>query len=199
MPGARLGMTPAGQVVHEIQKRAPLHVSITLRSLPCDAHIIQDGRDSMALLIEGEERITAPVQVVWDALNDPAILQQCIPGCQSLTLTDAGAMEATVVLKVGPIKATFAGSVALTNLDPPNGYTIQGEGKGGVAGFAKGGADVVLIPDGPEHTLLRYTAKADVGGKIAQLGSRLMMSTAKKLSGEFFSALGRTISADADR
>ncbi|CAH1649791.1 carbon monoxide dehydrogenase G protein [Hyphomicrobiales bacterium] len=153
----------------------------------------------MALLIEGEERITAPVQVVWDALNDPAILQQCIPGCQSLTLTDAGAMEATVVLKVGPIKATFAGSVTLTNLDPPNGYTIQGEGKGGVAGFAKGGADVTLIPDGPEHTLLRYTAKADVGGKIAQLGSRLMMSTAKKLSGEFFSALGRTISADVER
>ncbi|MBS7697176.1 MULTISPECIES: carbon monoxide dehydrogenase subunit G [unclassified Chelatococcus] len=151
----------------------------------------------MALLIEGEERIAAPVQVVWDALNDPAILQQCIPGCQSLETTDVGAMEATVVLKIGPIKATFAGSVTLTNLDPPNGYTIQGEGKGGVAGFAKGGADVALTPDGPEHTLLRYTAKADVGGKIAQLGSRLMMSTAKKLSGEFFSALAETIGAGA--
>jgi carbon monoxide dehydrogenase subunit G len=96
-------------------------------------------------------------------------------------------MAATVVLKIGPIKATFNGEVTLKNLKPPHSYTIQGEGKGGIAGFAKGGADVTLTPDGEDATILKYEAKADVGGKIAQLGSRLITSTSKKLAGEFFS------------
>lgn len=141
----------------------------------------------MALNLEGEERIEAPIQKVWEALNDPAVLAECIPGCQSLEKTADNELAAVVVLKIGPIKATFNGAVTLTNLNPPNGYTIAGEGKGGVAGFAKGGADVVLEEDGPDATLLKYTANADVGGKIAQLGSRLIESTSKKLAGHFFS------------
>ncbi len=146
----------------------------------------------MALVIEGEERIAAPVETVWTALNDPAILKQCIPGCQSLEKTSDNGLAATVVLKIGPIKATFQGEVTLENLNPPNGYTIRGEGKGGIAGFAKGGADVTLKPDG-DGTILTYSAKADVGGKIAQLGSRLIASTSKKLAGEFFSSFGEVV------
>lgn len=149
----------------------------------------------MALVIEGEERIEAPVEKVWAALNDPAVLKACIPGCQSLEKKSDTELAATVVLKVGPIKATFAGEVTLNNLNPPNSYTISGEGKGGIAGFAKGGADVKLVADGPNATILTYAAKADVGGKIAQLGSRLIESTSKKLAGQFFSTFNETVSA----
>ncbi len=148
----------------------------------------------MALVIEGEERVAAPVEKVWAALNDPDILKACIPGCQSLERKSDTELAAKVVLKVGPIKATFAGAVKLSNLNPPHSYTIWGEGKGGIAGFAKGGADVVLIEDGPDATILKYAAKADVGGKMAQLGSRLMESTSKKLAGQFFSALNEKAS-----
>ena len=147
----------------------------------------------MALVIEGEERIAAPVDKVWAGLNDPAVLKEAIPGCQSLEMKSPTEMAATVVLKIGPIKATFNGEVTLKNLNPPHSYTIQGEGKGGIAGFAKGGADVTLTPDG-EETVLKYAAKADVGGKIAQLGSRLISSTSKKLAGEFFSTFGEKVS-----
>ena len=149
----------------------------------------------MALIIEGEERIQAPVQTVWAALNDPEMLKACIPGCQSLEKKSDAELAAVVVLKIGPIKATFAGEVALLNLNPPHSYTISGEGKGGIAGFAKGGADVTLTEDGPNTTILKYTAKADVGGKIAQLGSRLIESTSKKLAGQFFSTFNETVSA----
>ena len=145
----------------------------------------------MALVIEGEETIAAPIAKVWEGLNDPAILKACIPGCQSLEKKSDTEMAATVVLKIGPIKATFAGEVTLKNLKPPHSYTISGEGKGGVAGFAKGGADVTLTEIGPSETVLKYEAKADVGGKIAQLGSRLISSTSKKLAGEFFSSFGK--------
>ena len=107
----------------------------------------------MALVIEGEERIAAPLQKVWEALNDPEVLKATIPGCQSLDMTSPTEMTATVVLKIGPIKATFNGEVTLKNLNPPNSYTIQGEGKGGIAGFAKGGADVTLTADGPDATV----------------------------------------------
>lgn len=147
----------------------------------------------MALVIEGEERIAAPIGKVWEALNDPAVLKESIPGCQSLEMKSDTEMTATVVLKIGPIKATFNGEVTLKNLKPPHSYTIQGEGKGGIAGFAKGGADVNLTEDGPDATILKYAAKADVGGKIAQLGSRLIMSTSKKLAGQFFSTFGKKV------
>ena len=148
----------------------------------------------MALVIEGEERIAAPVQKVWESLNDPEVLKECIPGCQDLEMKSPTEMAATVVLKIGPIKATFAGEVTLTNLKPPHSYTITGEGKGGIAGFAKGGADVTLKEDGADTTILTYTAKADVGGKMAQLGSRLINSTSKKLAGQFFDTFNKKVS-----
>jgi uncharacterized protein len=148
----------------------------------------------MALVIEGEERISAPVQKVWEALNDPDILKECIPGCESLEKRSDTDLAAIVVLKIGPIKAKFTGAVTLKNLNPPHSYTIEGEGKGGIAGFAKGGADVTLDADGADVTVLKYAAKADVGGKIAQLGSRLITSTSKKLAGEFFSTFNEKVS-----
>ena len=148
----------------------------------------------MALVIEGEERIAAPLDKVWQALNDPEVLRVCIPGCESLEKQSDTEFAATVVLKIGPIKAKFAGGVQLRNLNPPHSYRIEGEGKGGVAGFAKGGADVTLAPDGADTTVLKYAAKADVGGKIAQLGSRLITSTSKKLAGEFFSNFNGKVS-----
>jgi carbon monoxide dehydrogenase subunit G len=149
----------------------------------------------MALVIEGEERIAAPIEKVWAGLNDPDVLKACIPGCESLEKNGDNQLAAKVVLKLGPIKATFLGEVTLSNLNPPHSYTISGEGKGGIAGFAKGGADVTLEEAGPNETLLKYSARADVGGKIAQLGSRLITSTSKKLAGEFFSDFGSKIAA----
>lgn len=148
----------------------------------------------MALVIEGEERIEAPIGKVWEALNDAETLKACIPGCESLEKTSDNELSATVTLKIGPIKAKFNGAVELKNLNPPHSYTIQGEGKGGIAGFAKGGADVSLSEESPDVTVLRYAAKADVGGKIAQLGSRLIDSTSKKLAGQFFSSFNEKVS-----
>ncbi|WP_449256692.1 SRPBCC family protein [Bosea sp. (in: a-proteobacteria)] len=145
--------------------------------------------------MNGQERIEAPVAAVWAALNDPEVLKRCIPGCETLEKQSDTQMSATVTLRVGPVKASFAGEVQLTNLNPPHSYTIQGEGKGGIAGFAKGGADVSLTEDGPQATLLAYTVKADVGGKIAQLGSRLIDSTSRKLAGQFFANFGKEFAA----
>ncbi|MEL6169707.1 MAG: carbon monoxide dehydrogenase subunit G [Pseudomonadota bacterium] len=133
----------------------------------------------------GEHRIAAPRETVWQALNDPEVLQVCIPGCEELSKTSDTEFEAVVVQKIGPVKARFKGSVELINLNAPASYTIQGEGTGGVAGFAKGGADVRLDDDGGE-TILTYEVQANVGGKLARLGSRLIDSTAKKLAGKFF-------------
>lgn len=135
--------------------------------------------------MSGEVRIEATVDEVWAALNDAEILKACIPGCQELEKVSDTEMTAKVVLKIGPVKAKFGGEVTLENLNPPNSYSIVGEGKGGIAGFAKGGADVSLKQDGDE-TVLNYEAKAQVGGKIAQLGSRLIDSTSKKLANQFF-------------
>ncbi|MCR5859818.1 carbon monoxide dehydrogenase subunit G [Mesorhizobium sp. J428] len=149
----------------------------------------------MAVDMQGEERIEAPIAKVWEALNDPEVLKACIPGCESLEKKSDTELSATVALKIGPIKARFAGEVELQKLKPPHSYTIFGEGKGGIAGFAKGGADVVLKEEGPDATLLTYTAKADVGGKIAQLGSRLIQSTSKKLAAQFFSEFNKKVSA----
>lgn len=133
----------------------------------------------------GEHRIAAPRDVVWAALNDADVLRQCIPGCEELErLSDTG-LRAIVVQKIGPVKARFEGEVELTNINAPESYTIRGEGKGGVAGFAKGGADVTLAEDG-EETILSYEVHATVGGKLARLGSRLIDSTARKLAAQFF-------------
>jgi carbon monoxide dehydrogenase subunit G len=153
------------------------------------------GGHSMALDIQGEETIAAPIDKVWAALNDPDILKAAIPGCESLEKTEDNRLVSKIVLKIGPIKATFNGEVTLSNLNPPHSYTISGEGKGGIAGFAKGGADVTLTEKGPNETVLGYKAKADVGGKIAQLGSRLIESTSKKLAGQFFADLSKRITA----
>lgn len=140
----------------------------------------------------GEERIAAPRDVVWDALNDPEILRQCIPGCQSLEKKSPTELVATVKLKIGPVSASFSGDVTLTDIVAPESYTIVGEGKGGVAGFAKGSAAVTLVEDGDE-TLLRYQTKAQVGGKIAQLGSRLIDSSSQKLASQFFADFNRAV------
>ncbi|AXS39195.1 carbon monoxide dehydrogenase subunit G [Breoghania sp. L-A4] len=142
--------------------------------------------------MKGEYRIPAPRQKVWEALNDPDILKACIPGCESLEKTSDTHMSATVTAKVGPVKAKFKGDVTLENLNPPEGYSIVGEGKGGVAGFAKGGADVHLAEDG-DGTILTYEAKAQVGGKLAQLGSRLIDSTARKMAEEFFGKFSEVV------
>ncbi|MGM4979712.1 MULTISPECIES: SRPBCC family protein [Rhizobium] len=144
----------------------------------------------------GEERITAPRDTVWAALNNPDILRQCIPGCESLEWVSPTELTAKVKLKIGPVSASFSGDVTLSNINAPESYTISGEGKGGIAGFAKGGADVVLKEDGNE-TILHYEAKAQVGGKIAQLGSRLVDSSAKKLAQQFFSDFTAAINGQA--
>ncbi len=135
--------------------------------------------------MSGEYRIPATRETVWAALNDPVVLKECIPGCESLEKTSDTDMAAVVTMKVGPVKAKFKGAVTLSDLDPPKSYRISGEGKGGAAGFAKGGADITLTEDGQE-TILNYTAKAQVGGKLAQLGSRMIDSTAKRIADEFF-------------
>ena len=140
----------------------------------------------------GEYRIAAPRERVWAALNDPAILKQCIPGCQELEKTGESGFKAKVVAKVGPVSANFTGNVTLSDLDPPKSYKISGEGSGGAAGFARGGAEVSLEADGPV-TLLRYKVQANVGGKLAQIGSRLIDGSAKKLSEEFFGNFARLV------
>jgi carbon monoxide dehydrogenase subunit G len=144
--------------------------------------------------LRGEYRIAAPRERVWALLNDPAVLRDCIPGCETLEGSPADGFAARVTTKIGPVKATFNGSVALSDINPPQSYRISGEGKGGVAGFAKGGADVHLAEDG-EVTVLTYVANAQVGGKLAQLGSRLIDSTAKKLADQFFACFAERAGA----
>ncbi|MEP0945043.1 MAG: carbon monoxide dehydrogenase subunit G [Rhizobiaceae bacterium] len=134
----------------------------------------------------GSHIIPASREKVWDALNDADVLRACIPGCKELEKKSDTELAATVVAKVGPVKATFKGEVTLENLDPPNSYSIVGEGKGGIAGFAKGGANVRLSDAEGGGTQLDYDVDAKVGGKLAALGSRLIDSTAKKLAGDFF-------------
>ena len=146
--------------------------------------------------LEGSQTIGVGRDAVWAALNDPEVLKRCIPGCQSLEKTSDTAFEAVVKQKVGPVSATFTGVVELTNLNPPASYTISGEGKGGAAGFAKGGADVSLneVEGGTE---LVYVAEAKVGGKIAQLGARLIDGFAKKMADQFFTDFKAAVEGDA--
>jgi uncharacterized protein len=142
----------------------------------------------------GERRIPAPRQIVWEALNNPEVLKISIPGCESLEKLADDQMRATAAVKVGPISARFTGKVQLTDINPPNGYRISGEGQGGVAGFAKGGANVALADDGAD-TLLSYQVNAQVGGKLAQLGGRLIDATAKQMADAFFDRFSAQVQA----
>ena len=139
--------------------------------------------------------INAPKERVYAALNDPEILQQCIPGCEELIKHSDTELEAKVVLKVGPVKARFGGDVVLDQSGAPDAFSLTGQGNGGAAGHAKGGADVTLTAYG-DTTILRYEAKAEIGGKLAQLGSRLIQSTAKKLAAKFFKSFADVVNED---
>ena len=145
----------------------------------------------------GQYRIEASRQAVWEALNDVEVLRACIPGVEEIEKTSDTGFTAKVRAKVGPVSARFAGEVTLSDLDPPNGYTIAGEGKGGAAGFAKGGAKVRLEDDGGA-TLLNYDVDAQVGGKLAQIGSRLIDGTAKKMADDFFARFAETVGGPAE-
>ena len=161
----------------------------------------------MAMTMNGEVQLAAPREVVWEKLNDPEVLKACIPGCEELEKTEDEGFRAVAKIKIGPVSARFKGRVTLSDLDPPNGYRISGQGNGGVAGFAKGGAVVRLadaegggtnlsyakgsaavgLADKDGGTLLSYNVEAQIGGKLAQLGQRLINGSAKKLADEFFS------------
>lgn len=146
----------------------------------------------------GERRIEAPRETVWQGLNDPEVLRASIPGCESVERTGDDSFQARVGVKIGPMAAKFTGKVQLTNINPPASYTIGGEGNGGAMGFAKGGADVALEEQGPTTTLLRYNVKAQVGGKMAQLGARLIDSTAKQMADQFFDRFAAIVSTPAE-
>ena len=146
--------------------------------------------------LKGSFDLAAPKQQVWDALNDPEVLKGCIPGCEEIDKTSDTSFSAKVTAKVGPVKAKFTGDVTLSDLDPPNAYKISGEGKGGAAGFAKGGANVSLKDNDSGGTTLEYAVTAQVGGKLAQIGSRLIDSTAKKMAREFFETFGKMVEKD---
>jgi carbon monoxide dehydrogenase subunit G len=146
--------------------------------------------------LTGEYTIPAPRQTVWDALNDPEILKQCIDGCETLEKTSDTEFTANVTAKVGPVRAKFSGKVTLSEIDAPNGYRISGEGQGGAAGFAKGGA-VVKLTDADDGTVLNYEANAEVGGKLASVGSRLVSGVAKKQADDFFGKFSEIVGQGA--
>src|SRR5581483_2214799 len=146
----------------------------------------------MAMTMTGEVQLPATRDIVWTKLNDPEVLKACIPGCEELTKTTDTQFEVVVVQKIGPVKARFKGIVKLTDLDPPNGYKISGQGDGGVAGFAKGGATVALAAKDGE-TLLTYNVEAQIGGKLAQLGQRLVVGAAKRVPDEFFNNFAKSV------
>ena len=142
--------------------------------------------------MNGEFRVPTDRETVWRALNDPEVLKECLPGCQEIEKTSDTEMSATLAIKVGPVKATFKGGVTLSDLDPPNGYTLSGQGQGGTAGFASGEAKVSLVEE-DGATVVQYDVDAKVGGKLAQIGSRLIDSTAKKLAKQFFDSLAEKL------
>jgi uncharacterized protein len=150
----------------------------------------------MAMTMNGEVQLAAPRDVVWAKLNDAEVLKQCIPGCEELNKTSDTGFSAVATIKIGPVKARFKGHVQLSDMDPPNGYKISGEGEGGVAGFAKGGA-VVKLTDKDGGTLLSYDVESQIGGKLAQLGQRLVQGTAKKLADDFFNKFAAAVAGPA--
>ena len=150
----------------------------------------------MAMTMNGEAVLPADRNKVWVALNDPEVLKACIPGCQELEKVSDTEFQATVRAAVGPVKATFKGRVQLLDLDPPNGYRIAGEGQGGVAGFAKGGANVRL-EDAEGGTRMTYDVEAQIGGKLAQLGGRLINGVAKKYADEFFASFAKRLATES--
>jgi uncharacterized protein len=146
----------------------------------------------MAMTMNGEIQLNAPRDVVWARLNDPEVLKACIPGCEELEVTEDNGFRAVAKVKVGPISARFSGRVALSDLDPPNGYRIAGEGEGGIAGFAKGGASMKLA-DKDGGTSLAYDVEVQIGGKLAQLGQRLISGAAKKLADQLFTTFAKAV------
>jgi len=147
--------------------------------------------------LNGEQLIPASQQRTWDALNDPEVLKACIPGCETLERTDDGGFTATLALRIGPVSAKFKGRLALSDVQAPERYTIHFDGQGGMAGFGKGSAQVQLAPvDG--GTRLQFAAKAQVGGKLAQVGSRLVDAAAGKITNDFFNAFNARVQADAE-
>ena len=148
--------------------------------------------------MKGEERIAAPRDLVWAALNDPDVLKGCIPGCTAIDRRSATDFTATLKVRIGPIPMTFSGNMTLSNVDAPHSYTLSGESAGGIAGLARGRADVTLTADG-EETILAYDASAEIGGKLAHLGSRLVGSSANKLAAKFFSDFSKAALAQATR
>ncbi len=151
----------------------------------------------MAMTMNGEVVLPADRETVWARLNDPDTLKACIPGCQELAKTSDTEFQAVAKVKVGPVKATFKGRVTLSDIEPPVGYTITGEGEGGIAGFAKGGARVRLADTENGGTALSYDVEAQIGGKLAQLGGRLINGVAKKLADEFFDNFAKAVSSPA--
>lgn len=145
----------------------------------------------------GEQLIAAPQQATWEALNDPDVLKACVPGCESITLVNPNEYQVLMTAKVGPVSAKFRGRLSLSDIKPPHSYALAFEGQGGAAGFAKGGAQVKLIPE-KDQTRLVYEAKANVGGKLAQIGSRLVDAAAKKVADEFFRNFNEKMSAPAE-
>lgn len=146
----------------------------------------------MAMTVNGEVELAASRDLVWARLNDPEVLKSCIPGCEEFIRTDENQFQAVARLKIGPVSARFKARVTLSDIDPPNGYRIAAEGEGGVAGFAKGESTVVLL-DHHGGTLLKYEAAAQIGGRLAQLGQRLISGTARKLAGEFFAKFAKAV------
>ena len=142
--------------------------------------------------------VPAPVAAVWAALNDPAVLKECIPGCDAIEPDGENAYRIALAARIGPVAAKFTGRMQLADIDPPKGYTLSFEGQGGAAGFAKGDAKVALLPEANgAATALSYTVKAQVGGKIAQIGSRLVDGAAQKLADDFFARFSDAVAAKA--
>lgn len=148
----------------------------------------------MAMTMNGECQLSVPREIVWEKLNDPETLKACIPGCEQLEKLSDSELQAVATTKIGPVKARFKGKVTLSNLNPPHGYTISGQGDGGIAGFAKGGATIKLEPRG-DGTLLIYAVEAQIGGKLAQLGQRLVDGIAKRMADEFFQKFAAAVTA----